>query len=59
MILSNGRYKALTRFFAGFLEKLSVASLAVGLFQGNPLGLVVGATFLIISAGIVCYLGED
>jgi hypothetical protein len=34
---------------AGWLEKMSVAALAVGLFQGQTLGFVIGIT---------CYIGS-
>ncbi len=37
----------MTKRLADWLEKVSVASLAVGIFQGNSLGLLVAATAFI------------
>jgi hypothetical protein len=34
---------------ADWLEKMSVAALAVGVFQGRPLGVLIAAASLIIS----------
>ena len=56
MDFSDKRVIALTRFIAGFLEKISVASLAVGLFQGNFSGLLIGTVALIVSAATVYIL---
>lgn len=56
MAFPNKQYEAITRLLAGFLEKLSVASLAVGLFQNNFYGLAVGFVSLIVSAFLVCLL---
>ena len=41
MKVINRRYVALARLAAGFLEKLSVASMAVGLFQSQAVGFFV------------------
>lgn len=49
---------ALTRFLGAFLEKLSVASFAVGMFQGQMAGLFVGAATL-VAAGIITWILEE
>lgn len=52
------RSLVLTRFLGAFLEKLSVASFAVGMFQGQVAGLFVGATTL-LAAGIITWILEE
>lgn len=59
MIFPNKQYEALTRLLAGFLEKLSVASFAVGFFQNNYDGFAWGALFLLGSGILICLLEDD
>lgn len=42
MSLTNQQKRALAKRLADFLEKSSVASLAVGIFQNVTIGLVIG-----------------
>lgn len=54
MKITNRRYLALAKLAAGFLEKLSVASFAVGIFQTQTAGLVVGVGALVGAVILTC-----
>jgi len=49
----------MTKRFADWLEKVSVAALAVGLFQGNGWGIVVAALALGWCMWITKRMGDD
>ena len=58
MKITNKRYVAVARLIAGFLEKLSVASMAVGLFQSQAAGFFVAVGAFIGAATITCILEQ-
>lgn len=58
MFKDNKRTLAVIKMIAGFLEKASVASFAVGVFQGSPLGTVLGGVCISCAIAIV-YSTED
>lgn len=55
MQLTEAKRKALTKRLADFLEKASVASFAVGVFQGSSLGAIIG-TFCLALPFWISYL---
>ena len=55
MKLSINQRKALLKRSADFLEKFSIASLAVGVFQAETLGFMLGLIALILSVLVTLY----
>lgn len=55
MKISEEKRMALSKRLADFMEKGSIACFAVGIFQGDNLGLLVGSFCLVVSA-VVTYL---
>ena len=55
MKLSETQRKALLKRSADFLEKFSIASLAVGVFQTETLGFLLGLLALILSVFVTLY----
>ena len=58
MFTENKRTLAVIKMLAGFLEKASVASYGVGVFQGSPLGIVLGSVCISCAIAII-YATED
>lgn len=56
MIFLEAQKLAITRLLAGVLEKLSVASFVVGMFQGNMSGYTAGFICLLGSGFLICLL---
>lgn len=54
MNFDKQRISALMRLVTGFLEKLSVASLAVGLFQNVTTSYVLGLAFIAGASLLTC-----
>lgn len=54
--LTDNQKRALLKRGADMLEKIGVAGLAVGLFQGNTLGAAFGLVFAIMSFAVTYYL---
>lgn len=58
MYFRKKHLSALTNLTVGFLDKSSVASLGVGIFQDSNLGIVIG-TVCIVAAAVLTFLKED
>ncbi len=54
--LTDNQKRAMIKRVADALEKLGVAGLAVGIFQGNVVGAVCGIAFIGVSLALTYYL---
>lgn len=54
--LTDNQKRAMIKRVADALEKLGVAGLAVGIFQGNVVGAVCGIAFIGLSLALTYYL---
>lgn len=55
-MLNEPQKRAMIKRVADALEKLGVAGLAVGIFQGNVVGAVCGIAFIGLSLALTYYL---